>query len=198
MMYYYHIHKVGNNDAAWKPGNFIEVGIENNFFYNGCITFNSRLPYSDDNVQFEYYPIHNLHKYFTSHNMNDMIFNLESVYDKFISEYGMLVRELGLEEIRTKSFSQIPSRTKCIWLCREDQIDYWMKAIGNSNVKIYKVEVFNEAYRLNEENLPSPADSYSEILAKAEKYWSYISDSDKENDEYLYIGKLKIIEEVLR
>jgi hypothetical protein len=38
-----------------------------------------------------------------------------------------------------------------------------------------------------------PPDSYTTILNKAQLYWSEKNYIDNEDDEYLYVGKLKII-----
>ena len=41
---------------------------------------------------------------------------------------------------RNKAFPQLPSRQKCIWLCRKEQIGYWSNKISG-RTEIFKVEI---------------------------------------------------------
>ena len=110
-----------------------------------------------------------------------------------VYEYQILVRELGMEKIREKLFSKLPSRQKCIWLCRKEQIKYWKDKI-NCDCDIFKVEIFDKPFKTRESLIPLPNDSYNEILKKSKDYWREKNNTLNEDDEYLYVGKIKIIE----
>lgn len=112
---------------------------------------------------------------------------------QLISEYQILIRELGFEEIRKSKFSTLPSRYNCIWLCRKDQIVYWSKKLGTENYEIYKVKIYGKPFKSRESLISLPSDSYLSICKKAEKYWQYNDKFDCEDDEYLYEGKFQII-----
>ncbi len=188
---FYHIHKNGILDEKWNIGETIKFGNEYNMFYKMSIDFCSRINICGTN-----YPIENVYKDMIYNHRFENVLELLDVYNKFLSETGILLRELGMEEIRKQFFSNKPSRTNCIWLCRKNQLGYWLNRMNASDYKIFKVEIFDDVYKFNEEYLPLPADSYLEITEKAKKYWNYSDDNEKDNDEYLYTGVVKILEEV--
>lgn len=188
---FYHIHKKGNLDNEWKAGNTIDFGKEYNQFFLESLLINSKIIYKDKE-----YPIENLYNYFINNNDYNSILKLTNNYNALLSEYQILIRELGLEQIRNKYYPNLPTRQKCIWLCRNNQIDYWKKRINDDNIKIFKIKIFNKPSRFNEARLPLPSDSYSEILKKAKDYWTYNNEFEDEKDEYLYIGKITILEEI--
>ena len=115
--------------------------------------------------------------------------------NNILKEYQMLIRELGMEEIRKKVFPQLPSRQKCIWLCRKEQIGYWNPKISDKT-EIFKVEIFDRPFKTRDSLIPLPCDSYSEILKKSKEYWLGTDNTLNEDDEYLYVGKVKIIDKI--
>ena len=74
-------------------------------------------------------------------------------------------------------------------------MDFWKNEIKGES-RIFKVEVKNNYFKSNNKLISEKIDSYFEILEKAEKYWSYNNEEDDEQDEYLYQGKVKILEEI--
>lgn len=183
----YHIHKLNNNDEMWKIGNELDFGKEKNNFTKVSFKFESKIQIANTD-----YPYLNVDSYYQSN--GDVINQLDLLHTarNFISEYQILIRELGMEEIRKESFSHLPSRRKCIWLCRENQIDFWKKFICD-RVEVFEVEISNSAFRTRNSLIPLPSDSYNDILHKSKQYWGYNSTNENEDDEYLYIGKLKIV-----
>ena len=43
----------------------------------------------------------------------------------------------------------------------------------------------------------APSNSYNKMKEMAKKYWEYEEKTEQEDDEYLYIGKIKIIKELI-
>ncbi len=186
----YHIHKLNNNDEIWKVGNELEFGKEKNNFTKTAFEFEYKIM-----LENAYYPYLNVYDYYGSRQAISDLLNLLPASKSFINEYQILVRELGMEEIRKEEFSLLPSRRNCIWLCRENQIDFWKKFLGD-DIEIYELEIFNSVFKTRNALIPLPSDSYKQILKKSKQYWSYNSTVENEDDEYLYTGKLKIVGKV--
>ena len=88
----------------------------------------------------------------------------------------------------------MPSRKNCIWLCRENQINYWIDKLEENDYKICKIEIYGKPFKSRNALIPLPSDSYNMMCEKAAEYWNYKSEEDNEDDEYLYAGEFKILE----
>lgn len=185
---FYHIHKINNKDEVWKVENELEIGKDNNKFFEESMNFESKILM--DNKK---YPFKNVYEHYLSTKNIQGELKLLDDANNFINEFQILIRELGMEEIRRNLFPQIPSRQKCIWLCRKEQINYWKNRISGK-IDIFKVEIFDEPFKTRESFIPLPSDSYNEILRKSKEYWQGVDNTLNEDDEYLYVGKLKIID----
>lgn len=186
----YHIHRKNCKDELWKVGNEFEVGLENNIYFNFSINFNSFILINNQK-----YPFLNIYDYYKKQEDIENQINLLNVSKDFINEYQLLIRELGMEEIRKNFYPHLPSRQKCIWLCRKNQINYWKKFISGE-IEIFEVEIFDIPFKSRNSLISLPSDSYNTILDKAQLYWSEKNYVDNEDDEYLYVGKLKIINKI--
>ncbi|MCL2341971.1 MAG: DUF2441 domain-containing protein [Firmicutes bacterium] len=184
----YHIHKKGYYDNIWKIGSKFEVGLSVNSFTEISLNFESKIL-----IEGVKYPFLNVYNHYKSLRDIQNQLNLLNTANDFINEYQMLIRELGLEEVRQDTFSELPSRKHCIWLCRENQLDYW-KEMLHGEFEIFKVKIFEKCFKTRNYFIPLPTDSYNTILQQAVKYWGYSNEVENEDDEYLYIGKLEIIE----
>ncbi len=199
---FYHIHKVGEcfNDKQWYEGAIINIGNEYNFFYKFCTEFEAKYStyYDKDNEPVNNVPWQKVYKYLLSNNMLnfDKAYGLLESANHIISEYQMLLRENAYEEIRKEFFNHLPSRTSCIWLCKEKQLKFWLKQFKGRNCKIFMVKVFGKPFKSNNNLLVGPSDSYNHMKEMAQKYWAYNAKEEDEKDEYLYVGKIKVIKEI--
>ena len=179
----YHIHRKNRKDKLWKVGNEFEVGIEYNTFFDASLNFDPSILINNQK-----YPFIDFCEHFNTENQTNLLTTAKDI----ISEYQLLIRELGMEEVRKNFYPHLPSRQKCIWLCRKSQIDYWKNFISGK-VEIFEVEIFDLPFKTTNSLIPLPSDSYNTILNKAKLYWSPENHIDNEDDEYLYVGKLKVI-----
>lgn len=178
----YHIHKKEYDSELWQVGNTFTINDENHFWK---FSKEYRPPiYKDKNDK-------------TLFEMAEISKEVLSIMENAISEYGILIREITLENVRKEFFPNLPSRQKCIWLAREDQIEYWKKNINKSNIDIYEVEVDeNLLFKSRDSLLPKLNEKYTDIIEHANNYWNYSSDTNNEDDEYLYCGDVQIIRKV--
>lgn len=186
----YHIHRKNCKDELWKVGNEFEVGLENNIFFDFSLNFNSLILINNQK-----YPFFAVYDYYKEQRDIENQINLLNTSKDFINEYQLLIRELGMEEIRKNFYPHLPSRQKCIWLCRKNQINYWKKFISGE-LEIFEIEIFDIPFKSRNSLISLPSDSYNTILDKAQLYWSEKNYIDNEDDEYLYVGKLKIISKI--
>ena len=136
---------------------------------------------------------------FTKFSYTELLWQTKKPFD----EYQIFLRELSLEYIRIKEFSDYPSRKQCIWLIRpeENQLIYWIKELGliASEYQIFEVVINDNSMKIFKGRcglLPKVWDNYCNMLESAKEYWSYKNNKDLCDDEYLYEGKLKIISEI--
>jgi hypothetical protein len=144
-------------------------------------------------------PWHNVYEYL--YNSGELYYekNYEMLLkkaDEIIREYQMLLREITYEQVRKDMFPDLPSRTKCIWLCKEKQLEFWKKQLNDCYFKIFKIEVKEKPYKTNNNLIVPPSESYIRIQEFAERYWTYKDETEKEDDEYLYVGEIEILEEI--
>ncbi len=193
---FYHIHKIQNNysEEIWKISNKIIIGKEYNYFFKRAIEFEPKFSKIET---IENVPWKNVYEHYKINNQltPENVYMLLDSASCFISEYQMLIREIGYEEIRKSEFNCKPSRQKCIWLCKEEQLEYWKGNIGKP-FKIFKVKIEGQAFKSNNDLIVSPSESYNKIVKKAKEYWNYEGKFENEKDEYLYVGNLEILEEL--
>lgn len=187
---FYHVHRKREDDSKWQVGNTIKI--DQNDFVNISLNFNPLVDVPDKKEV----PIINAIDYYQQEGLK-AIGTQMYLLDKakmYLNEYQILIRELALEEVRKEHFNKLPNRKECIWLCREDQIEYWIKNLNAKEYIVYKIEVYNEPFRSRNLLIPKPSDSYLEMCQKAEEYWEYNGKEDNNDDEYLYNGYFKILE----
>lgn len=193
---FYHIHKISTNgdNSIWHEGSIIEIGNELNDFYKQSVQFEPKFP---EYMGYKNIPWVNVCKYVLQNFVPGSKEYREVLYfgENVVTEYGILLREIAYEEVRSKYFNNLPSRTKCIYLCKKEQLDFWESQFF-SEYKVFKVKIFGDVFKSNNNLIAFPSDSYEKILEKAKKYWNYNSLVDEETDEYLYVGKLEILEEL--
>lgn len=187
----YHIHKKKNFDNLWKEGNIINFNENsNNEFSKISLNFSNKIQMNKMNV-----PFNNAYNFVKSNNNINKQIELLNVANTIINEYAILIRELGYENVRLKGFRNLPSRLKCIWLCRENQIQYWSKHL-TGDIEVFKIQINRKCFKTRDKFIALPSDSYNEILKKAFKYWNYNDETEYEDDEYLYVGDLKVLKKL--
>ena len=195
---YYHIQRISQDvdDDKWHEGATISIGNEHNLFYKNSTEFEAKFSRYEDKKNV---PWSNAYKYVLANNLLnfDRAYELLECANNIISEYQILLRENVYEEIRRDYFNSLPSRTSCIWLCKEKQLKFWQEQLKEDNYKIFMIEVFGKTFKSNNNMIVAPSDSYKQMRKMAKKYWGYKEKTEKEDDEYLYVGKIKVIKELL-
>lgn len=188
----YHISNNDKYDDIWIEGNTIDN--TKNFisdYYNQGINFNSFL--DEDKLL-------SLEKLIDScldeqQDIDSYIYFLKKA-NLYLKNYGLLTRELALEECRKDNYPNLPSRKEAIWLCEKEQIKYWKQQLylENISMNLYKLSVEGELFKTNAQLIPNKQLSYKEIYERALKYWNPdLYKLPKKSIEYLFKGKIKIL-----
>lgn len=201
MKTYFHI---SNSHCQWKIGDEIHIELEDNYYWKSFI----------DNAEFielqgekhDVYKITRtaLEAYTGMHpaplKMNGYHFKSLYTLKEAIDSLGNTIklnRELVFESIRKEFYPKLPSRQKCLWLIpsNEKSLEFWKNTINNRHQRIFKVAVDGNVHRAAHEWLIGGTFSINEWNKLAHNYWKGIG-SGNTDDEILFDGKIRIIEEV--
>lgn len=196
-MYHFHNNKVHND--VWVPGNEIIVddNFESNFlkilrYYTTAVT-----TAEGDLVAF-----HNIiDNYLKQDQDKETYIKLLKDASHFLYGVCLFKREMALEEVRKQKYPNLPSRKHSIWLCDEQGVEFWKDQISNKGeiqTDLYKVLVTGNLFKSSDEFIPDSNLNYEDILKQCEDYWNpnFEDEKRKERAEYLFQGKVKILEKV--
>jgi len=118
---------------------------------------------------------------------------------KIILSHNHLLTELIFEQVRSKQYTELPSRLKCAWLCDKRNIKKWIRLFENrGKYKVFEVRAFGEVCKVDRSWLPIHIATGSEIIDKANNYWKGKLNPivKKRQIEYLFKGHIEIIKEL--
>lgn len=190
----YHFHKKGIHDSKWYVDG--ELTIDNKFnndLLDILNDFNTAVNTTDgDRVSFD--------EIITNY-LNEKA--LKKEYEKMLKECILIIedtnlftQEKNLEDVRKEFFENYPSRKHSIFLLDKDNIKYWYNKLSEGNrLDLYKVSLSGNLFKFNVKYLPKGELTYKENTLLAKKYWNS-ENEDAENTEYLFQGKIKILEKL--
>lgn len=202
----YHFHKCGIFDEVWECGNTFTVDddFESNFM-KILDDFNTN---SISGGSF-YSKIIDFFEKENSKDVLDRILDIgQSRYElmnylreacNIIWETNIFKRELALEEVRKKCFSDLPSRKHSIWVTDIKGLDFWertLKPVKSSpfHLSLFSVSLSGNLFKSNEELLPRDVNTFDECLKAAYGYWNPdFTIVDSSRNEYLFQGHVKIL-----
>lgn len=108
---------------------------------------------------------------------------------------SVIKRELALEEIRQQYYPEKISRFHCVWLCDEEGLEYWKKLLFG---KIYRLSVTGVIFESSANFLYTKDEDYKTIKENNRIYWNpkFQTEEDIEKKEFLFQGKIKVLEKV--
>lgn len=201
---YYHINS--NPNCNWKTGDQIQVGVDDNYMWRSFLRRGDFIEldgekYSSDVVvrhAYDVYTRNQLAPVQMKHYHFSPIATLKEATDS-LGNSLRIIRELAFESVRKEFYSELPSRQKCIWLIPNERqsFDFWKSILQDKNQRIFKVEVDGKIHRAAQKWLIGGTVPLDEINSKAHKYWKG-EDSGSFEDEILFVGNLKIHEELTK
>ncbi|MBQ2768338.1 MAG: DUF2441 domain-containing protein [Clostridia bacterium] len=191
---YYHIHRKNEFSHLWNVGNKINFTTrKENVFNKYYNNYYPRLKIGDT-----VYPmtqaldiILKQELYSNAENAKFIVENMQSV----TRELAIYIRENIFEEIRANYFPTLPSRKSCLWVCREESLNFWKKEI-TGECQIYEVSVTGVTHCADQKYLPAEVLPCEIIRENAFNYWTGADGFNPIEEEILVEGIVDIIRRV--
>ena len=209
----YHFHKPFVEPDMWQVDN--EIVVDNNF--KSYFTYNSiyqnpvkKLHLSNSTDEYDgYFSVADyLLEKATDENLlllskNEKDYLEKMKYIKYVlrESFGIIHRtaisnrEQGLEDYRIQNTPELPSRLHSLWVCTNEQLNYWKKKLDIES-ELYVLALTGNLFRTNDSFLPSIYLSREDAKKYADKYWNPPVERDEQRDEYLFQGKALILRKV--
>ncbi|MCR6721524.1 MAG: DUF2441 domain-containing protein [Chitinophagaceae bacterium] len=199
---YFHINN--QPDCSWKAGDEVSFGPDYNKFWRSFLEKGAYI-----NLNGEKRPADQVIKYaLNAYAYNEPVppqmkgyrfnpvFTLKEATD-CLGQTMTIIRELLFESIRKEHYPGLPSRHHCIWLTPDDKesLKFWKNIVYGSTKRIFRVETDGVIHRAANKWLVAGTIPLNEINSLAHSYWKG-NDVGGFDDEILFTGKLKVIEEV--
>ncbi len=207
MKTYYHINK--NEQCSWKVGDEFELGSAENHFWSSFAEAGDSI-----DLNGSVYDVHLIAKTaFNAYVKNEPVpvqmkgyhFNPLRTLQETLDSLGnslKICRELSFEAIRREFYPELPSRLRCIWLIPDNNasLEFWRNVLPNGHQRIFKVAIPEsravKIHRAAQKWLIGGTFSLKRWNELAHSYWKG-EDSGAGDDEVLFEGKFKIIEEII-
>ncbi len=195
----YHYHKLGIYDDIWQVGN--ELLVDNNFnSFCGSIVDKFTTAVKCENGIFSLEKI--IDKYLNDISIENVdlktITNLLKASSAIITKADMYNRELMLEKYRKENNTKLPSRLHSIWLADKESLNFWKEQLnGGRNLTLYRVSVTGNLFKSSDSFIPDDELTAKEMYQVSSKYWNPVfSEDDLCKAEYLFQGKVKVLEKI--
>jgi hypothetical protein len=199
---YFHINN--QPDCSWKAGDEVYFGHECNNMWRSFLEKGANIKLNGDKHPADKIVKTALNAYLRNEPVPvqmkgyhfNPVFTLKEATD-CLGESLRIIRELTFETIRKEFYLELPSRHNCIWLTPDNKqsLQFWKDLVHGSNKRIFRVETEGIVHRAANKWLITGTIPLNEINSLAHNYWKGI-DAGGFEDEILFTGKLKIIEEV--
>ena len=195
----YHYHKLGIYDDKWQVGN--ELLVDNNFnSFCGSIVDKFTTAVKCENGIFSLEKI--IDKYLNDISIENVdlktITNLLKASSAIITKADMYNRELMLEKYRKENNPKLPSRLHSIWLADKESLNFWEGQLnGRRKLKLYRVSVTGNLFKSSDSFIPDDELTAKEMYEASSTYWNPVfSEEDLCKAEYLFQGKVKVLEKI--
>ncbi len=195
----YHYHRLGLYDDIWQVGN--EFVVDNNFnSYCGSIVDQFSTAVKCENGIFSLEKI--IDEYLDDIGVEDVdlktITNLLKASSAIITKANMYSRESMLEQYRKENNPNLPSRLHSIWLADKESLNFWKEQLEKrKKIVLYRVSVTGNLFKSSDSFIPNDELTAKEMYEESSKYWNPVfSEEDLCKAEYLFQGKVKVLEKI--
>lgn len=195
----YHYHKLGIYDDKWQVGN--ELLVDDNFnSFSGSIVDKFTTAVKCENGIFSLEKI--IDEYLDDIGIENVdlntITNLLKASSDIITKADMYNRELMLENYRKENNPKLPSRLHSIWLADKESLNFWEGQLnGRRKLKLYRVSVTGNLFKSSDSFIPDDELTAKEMYEASSTYWNPVfSEEDLCKAEYLFQGKVKVLEKI--
>jgi hypothetical protein len=124
------------------------------------------------------------------------IFNIPDKREYFEKEFGQLIRELCLEDVRKNKFSYCPSRQKCLF-CVPDYkgLDYWYKLLlyDKNDFQLVELSLDGKTFIGDNSYLQNYTNNIDDYYQYVTKYWMNPLNEASAESEIIFQGTARCI-----
>lgn len=180
-----------SRENRWNIGDTITAGLNENPFWLLSKDFSPALLVNNEAIPlfevFEKYEQFDL----TQNNIDWLYTQLKTIS----KETAFYIRERVFEDVRKEFFPHLPSRQKCLWVSKGDQLPYWRSISPELQRTILKLDLNGDIFCADDYWLQANTLSSIEYTEKAKHYWSGEIVTE-EHLEYLFSGTA-VIKEII-
>lgn len=203
MSHYFHLNN--QSDCSWKAGDEFHFGNEHNNFWRSFLNKGAYINLNGDKRPADQVVKYALNAYSKNEPVPEQmrayhfrpVFTLKEATD-CLGQSMTIIRELIFETVRKEFYPGLPSRHNCIWLTLDsnESLLFWKNVVYGRTKRIFRVQTEGVIHRAANKWLVTGTIPLNEIYALAHSYWKG-TDAGHFDDEILFEGKLKIIEELI-
>lgn len=182
---YYHI----NTDQRLQVGNTLIIGEKfNNFYYE---IYNTEHLKDEKDANEHLINMRKEQNLILKSDTANLIFQT-------VNDDAMITRELMFEEVRKEEYTDLPSRLKCLYVCKtKKEMNDWINIFNKTNkenFQLLKLKLTGKIFVGDASFILRQNISLNRKKEQAKMYWS----GKKKNNinEYLFVGTA-VVEEVL-
>ena len=182
---YYHI----NTGQRLQVGNTLIIGEKfNNFYYE---IYNTEHLKDEKDANEHLINMRKEQNLILNNDTSNLIFQT-------VNDDAMITRELMFEEVRKEEYTYLPSRLKCLYVCKtKKEMNDWINIFNRTNKKnfqLLKLKLTGKIFVGDASFILRQNISLNRKKEQAKMYWS----GKKKNNinEYLFVGTA-VVEEVL-
>jgi len=190
---FFHIQILNQSGKEWFINENYLIGNKYNNYYQGVIkSIEIQKFYAPNELYIK--KIADILKE-SERNVNTLEMILVDVRESF-GQYLKWVQEEIFEGVRKEKFSNLPSRKKCLWVCKFEDLPKWFEIFEEHSLpmKILKIKATGIIHKADGGLIIPDSYSIQEFEKRAEKYWSGVINNNKEI-EFLFDGQLEILDE---
>ena len=213
----FHLHLLGNHDSDYKENKTIIVDPKkfNNTLYKRIYDMNPTVEIKEFPSTMSKFnrlcELNGIQPFEDRVNLGEIIGFMQDKYvcpqqeiklanklamEKLLQE-GINLRELAMEEYRSKNCPEIYSRLHSLFACDEKSLDFWLHQIRDNELDIFRIDVEDEPFHSSENLLPDESLSYGQKIEASRQYFHpRAKDLGTFYDEYLVQGKVLIKEKI--
>ncbi|MCE5208323.1 MAG: DUF2441 domain-containing protein [Chloroflexi bacterium] len=189
---FFHFHRANKYSNSWVPGAQIDFSGRQLNLFNGYYDDFIRQYPVNSNQLWTRAAIQKVKKELNSNLNYDFVNSFLTYFDNVAEDFAFYMRESVFEEIRKDFFSDLPSRKTCLWVLEYDAIDYWRKTMGG---KLLKLKLTGVIHKADQRHLPNEVLPGNVIREKAFNYWTGSDGRNPIEEELLFEGIVKVMEE---
>lgn len=188
---FFHIKRKESLSNEWEVGNKFHWDSRKNHFIENIYSMDLRFPDTSSRVSYR-------KAYETLLKLPDVVkekrlFSYFDFTNFALNKTSMMLREMALENYRRDFCPELPSRSRAIWVCKKDGVEYWKRALQTYNTVTLKLKLNGVMHVASEKSLYSDVLNVYQYMDQAKKYWAK-NQSWSQDSEGVFDGEIEILE----